>query len=93
LVQDCAITGRKSVIIGAHAKVVVGWPEDKSRALLDDLLARATRQKHTYRHEWCNGDVVIWDNPAIVHRAMPYDGVKYRRLMQRTTISIGDLPE
>ena len=41
LVQDCAITGRKSVLIGAHAKAVVGWPEDKSRALLDDLLARA----------------------------------------------------
>ena len=93
LVQDCAITGRKSVLIGAHAKAVVGWPEDKSRALLDDLLARATRPDHTYRHEWRNGDVVIWDNRAIVHRATPYDGVKYRRLMQRTTISMGDRPE
>jgi alpha-ketoglutarate-dependent taurine dioxygenase len=64
-----------------------------ARALLEDLLARATRPKHTYRHEWRNGDVVVWDNRAVVHRATPYDGVKYRRLMQRTTISTGDRPE
>lgn len=90
LVQDCAITGRKSVLIGAHAKAIVGWPDDKSRALLDDLLARAIRPEHSYRHEWQNGDVVVWDNRAVVHRATPYDGAKYRRLMQRTTVSMGD---
>lgn len=90
LVQDCAITGHKSVLIGAHAKAIVGWSNDESRALLDDLLARATRPEHTYRHEWRNGDVVIWDNRAVVHRATAYDGAKYRRLMQRTTISMGD---
>lgn len=90
LVQDCAISGCKSVLIGAHAKTIVGWPADKSRALLDDLLARATRPEHTYRHEWRNGDVIVWDNRAVVHRATPYDGSKYRRLMQRTTISMGD---
>lgn len=90
LVQSCSISGRKSVLIGAHAKAIVGWPDGKSRALLDDLLARATRPEHTYRHEWRNGDVVVWDNRAVVHRATPYDGAKYRRLMQRTTISMGD---
>ncbi len=90
LVQSCAISGGKSVLIGAHAKAIVGWPDDRSRALLDDLLVRATRPEHTYRHEWRNGDVVVWDNRAVVHRATPYDGAKYRRLMQRTTISMGD---
>jgi alpha-ketoglutarate-dependent 2,4-dichlorophenoxyacetate dioxygenase len=92
LVQDCAVTGRKSVLIGAHARAIIDWPEDKSRALLDGLLARATQSQHTYRHEWRNGDVVVWDNRAVVHRATPYDGTKYRRLMQRTTISMGDQP-
>lgn len=89
LVQTCALTGRKAVLIGAHAKEIVGWPTDKSRALLDDLLARATAPASTYRHEWRTGDVVVWDNRAAVHRATPYDGSKYRRLMQRTTISMG----
>jgi alpha-ketoglutarate-dependent 2,4-dichlorophenoxyacetate dioxygenase len=90
LVQDCALTGRKAVLIGVHAKEIVGWPKEKSRALLDDLLARATRPENSYRHEWRTGDVVVWDNRAAVHRATPYDGSKYRRLMQRTTISMGD---
>jgi alpha-ketoglutarate-dependent 2,4-dichlorophenoxyacetate dioxygenase len=92
LVQGCAITRRKAVLIGAHAKSIVGWPDNKSRALLDALLARAARPEHTYRHEWRNGDVVVWDNRAVVHRATPFDGAKYRRLMQRTTISMGDSP-
>lgn len=90
LVQDCAITGRKSVLIGAHAKDIVGWPPEKSRALLDDLLARATRPENFYSHDWQTGDAIVWDNRAVVHRATPYDGSKYRRLMQRTTISMGD---
>ena len=84
LVQTCAATGRKSVMIGAHAKEIVGWPADKSRALLGELLARATQPEHTYRHEWRSGDVVVWDNRAALHRATLYDGSKYRRLMQRT---------
>lgn len=90
LVQGCSVTGRNSVLIGAHAKTIVGWPDNKSRALLDELLAGATQPAHIYRHEWRNGDVVVWDNRAVVHRATPYDGAKYRRLMQRTTISMGD---
>ncbi|MFV0297658.1 MAG: TauD/TfdA dioxygenase family protein, partial [Hyphomicrobiaceae bacterium] len=90
LVQTCPLTGRKGVMIGVHAKEIVGWPWEKSRALLDDLLARATRPENTYAHQWRTGDVVVWDNRAAVHRATPYDGQKYRRLMQRTTISLGD---
>ncbi len=87
LVRQNRRNGRKSVMIGAHAKRVVGWPEDESRALLDDLLARATAPKNTYRHEWREGDVVVWDNQAALHRATEYDAGKHRRLMQRTTIS------
>jgi alpha-ketoglutarate-dependent 2,4-dichlorophenoxyacetate dioxygenase len=87
LVRTNRNTGRKSLMIGVHAKEIVGWPWEKSRALLDDLLARVTRPENTYRHEWRGGDVMVWDNQAAVHRATPYDGTKFRRLMQRTTIS------
>ena len=34
----------------------------------------------------------FWDNRAVLHRATPYDTVRYKRLMQRTTIS-GDPAE
>lgn len=86
-VRTNAGNGRKSVLIGAHAKCIVGWEEEKSRALLDDLLAHATRSENSLRHEWRTGDVIVWDNQAAVHRATAYDATKYRRLMQRTTIS------
>jgi alpha-ketoglutarate-dependent 2,4-dichlorophenoxyacetate dioxygenase len=88
LVRVNANTGRKSVLIGAHAKYIVGWPEDESRAMLDDLLSRAKR--HAHRHDWRQGDVIIWDNQAAVHRATPFDAIRHRRLMQRTTISSRD---
>jgi alpha-ketoglutarate-dependent 2,4-dichlorophenoxyacetate dioxygenase len=86
LVRTNAGNGRKSLLIGVHAMRIVGWPEDKSRALLDDLLERAERQ--IYRHKWRQDDVVVWDNQAAVHRATPFDVTKYRRFMQRTTISL-----
>jgi alpha-ketoglutarate-dependent 2,4-dichlorophenoxyacetate dioxygenase len=90
LVRTNKATGLKSVMIGAHAKCVVGWPEDESRALLDDLLARATREENTYRHEWLAGDAIVWDNQAAMHRATEYDTAHHQRLMQRTTISSGN---
>ena len=93
LVRTNKNNGRKSVLIGAHAKAIVGWPEAKSRALLDGLLARASKPENSFRHEWREGDVVVWDNQAVVHRATPYDTERYRRVMQRTTISFGGPPE
>jgi alpha-ketoglutarate-dependent 2,4-dichlorophenoxyacetate dioxygenase len=93
LVRINANTGRKSVLIGAHAESIVGWPAEKGRALLDDLLARATRPENIYRHEWKLGDVIVWSNQAVVHRATPYDVTSQKRFMQRTTISSGTLEE
>ena len=93
LVRTNANNGRKSVLIGAHAKGIVDWPEEKGTALLEDLLDRATKPETIYRHDWRAGDVVVWDNQAALHRATPYDTTRYRRLMQRTTISAGGEPE
>lgn len=87
LVQTNPVTGRKSMMIGAHASSIVGWPVDKGRALLAELLERATGPEAIYCHEWRTGDLIIWDNRAALHRATPYDARKHRRLMQRTTVS------
>jgi alpha-ketoglutarate-dependent 2,4-dichlorophenoxyacetate dioxygenase len=87
LVQTNPANGRKSLMIGAHAAHIVGWPEEEGRALLADLLAAATGPERCYRHEWCQGDLVIWDNRASLHRATPFDAGRHRRLMQRLTVS------
>lgn len=83
-------SGRRSLVIGVTADHVVGMDFEKGRALLDDLLARATRPERVYRHEWTVGDLVIWDNTGVMHRATPYDPSSERE-MHRTTMS-GDEP-
>lgn len=91
LAQTNPVTGRRSLLIGAHASRIVDWPLEKGRALLEDLLARATVPSAIYSHQWSDGDVVVWDNRAALHRATAYDAVRYRRLMQRTTIGNPDI--
>jgi alpha-ketoglutarate-dependent 2,4-dichlorophenoxyacetate dioxygenase len=87
LVQTNPVTGRRSLLIGAHAAAIVGWPAEKGAALLADLLDPATRPERVYSHPWQVGDIVIWDNRSVLHRATAYDTASRRRLMQRTTIS------
>ncbi len=79
-------SGRRSLVIGVTADHVVGMDLDAGRALLGDLLARATRPERVYRHEWTLGDLVIWDNTGVMHRATPYDPSSARE-MHRTTMS------
>lgn len=77
--------GRKSLLIGATTDHVVGMAAEESRALLDRLLAWATRPEFVLRHRWRPGDLVVWDNTGILHRAQPY-GSDSVRLMHRTTL-------
>ena len=79
-------SGRKSLVLGATADYVVGLDPEASRALLDDLLARATTPDRVYRHVWQVGDVVVWDNRGVLHRALPYDPGSPRD-MHRTTFA------
>jgi alpha-ketoglutarate-dependent 2,4-dichlorophenoxyacetate dioxygenase len=78
--------------MGAHASHIEGMPIADGRELLKELLDHATQPAFVYRHEWREGDLVVWDNRSVLHRATPYDSVRYKRLMQRTTIS-GDPAE
>lgn len=78
--------GRTSMLIGATADHVVGVPDTESAALLDRLLAWATQPPFTLRHRWSRGDLVVWDNTGMLHRAQPY-GATSRRLMHRTSLA------
>ncbi len=59
---------------------------DDSQMFLGGLLQRVTRADRVYRHEWRVGDLVIWDNRGVLHRALPYDPTS-ERYMHRTTIN------
>jgi len=78
-------SGRRSLVLGATASHVAGMDRDEGRALLDDLLARSTTPDRIYRHAWSVGDMVIWDNRGVLHRACRYDPTSARD-MHRTTL-------
>jgi alpha-ketoglutarate-dependent taurine dioxygenase len=83
-------SGRRSLVLGATASHVAGMDVDEGRAILDELLARSTTPDRIYRHQWSVGDMVIWDNRGVLHRACPYDATSPRD-MHRTTLH-GDEP-
>jgi alpha-ketoglutarate-dependent taurine dioxygenase len=83
-------SGRKSLVLGASADYIVGMDRDEGRALLEELLDRATRPDKVYSHTWSVGDTVIWDNRGVLHRAAPYDPNSPREML-RTTV-LGDEP-
>jgi alpha-ketoglutarate-dependent sulfate ester dioxygenase len=83
-------SGRKSLVLGASADYIVGMDRDEGRALLDELLERATLADKIYSHSWSIGDTVIWDNRGVLHRAAPYDPESQREML-RTTV-LGDEP-
>jgi alpha-ketoglutarate-dependent taurine dioxygenase len=83
-------SGRRSLVLGATTSHVEGMDPAAGRALLDDLVAWSTTPERIYRHEWSVGDMVIWDNRGVLHRACRYDASSARD-MHRTTIA-GDEP-
>ena len=87
LVQVNPANGKKSMLIGAHAAFIDGWTEEDSRELLDELVEHSTRLEDIYSHVWQNGDAIVWDNRCILHRATPFESNKYRRHLERTTIT------
>jgi alpha-ketoglutarate-dependent taurine dioxygenase len=78
-------TGRKSLVLGMTVDHVAGVSEAESRALIEKLTAHSTRREIVYRHEWQVGDLLIWDNCGVMHRAIPYDSDS-GRLMHRTVL-------
>lgn len=77
--------GRTSLLIGATADSIVGLPEEESTKILQELLDWCTQDRFTYRHHWRQGDLVIFNNPGLLHRSYPYSSAA-GRVMHRTTL-------
>jgi len=78
-------SGRKSLTISSTMDHIVDWEIEEGRALLNNLVRRATAPDRVYRHVWGVGDSVIWDNSGLYHRVNPYDPHAGRSL-HRTTV-------
>ena len=73
LVKSHPETGRKSLAIGRHAYALNDRDESTSGAFLEALRDRCCQPPRTWDHRWSPGDVVIWDNRRLLHRAGPWD--------------------
>ena len=77
---------RRALYVASHAYAIDGMDERDARQLLAQLLDEATRREFVYSHKWRQGDTVMWDNRAMLHRGRPWDYAR-ERTMVRTTIS------
>jgi alpha-ketoglutarate-dependent 2,4-dichlorophenoxyacetate dioxygenase len=77
---------RRALYIASHAYAIEGMEEGAAQKLLAELIDAAAAPGQSYVHTWREGDVVIWDNRATLHRGRPWPAHE-ARLMVRTTIS------
>ena len=87
LVRTIPENGRRALYTASHAVRVIGLPEDESTRLLDELMAHATQRRFVYTHRWRVHDLVMWDNRCTLHRGTDYDERRWKRDMQRATVS------
>ena len=80
---------RRALYVASHAYAIDGMDDRDARQLLSQLLDEATRPEFVYSHKWRQGDAVMWDNRAMLHRGRPWDYTR-ERSMVRTTISATD---
>ena len=84
-------TGRKGLFVNENFTThILDVAEDESRQILAELYAHSAKPEFIYRHQWQDGDMVFWDNRALIHLATGCPS-HLRRRMHRTTIQ-GDVP-
>ena len=85
-------TKRKCLFLGDHAEYVQGVDYAQGRALIDELNDLAIHADLCYEHRWTPGELILWDNRCLQHRATEYDPATQRRLIRRCTV-LGETPQ
>ena len=91
VIRTNPISGRKAIYITPSYTVRIdGMAADESQALMDEIFAHCLQDKYRMDYHWHAGDVLVWDNAAVMHSATTkdLDPSKYRTLW-RTIISGG----
>ena len=87
VVRTHPFTGRKCLYVNeGYTTRILGLPESESAELLKQLIEHAVQPAFVYRHKWQVGDLLMWDNCATQHKAIPDYALPQRRLIERTTV-------
>lgn len=80
------VTKRNCLFVNeGHTSALVGMPRAEGDALLAELYAHITQPEFIYGHSWRPGDLLMWDNIAVQHKAT-FDYDPLPRLLYRTTV-------
>ncbi len=74
------VTGAESLYIASHARAVEGMEPAAGSALIRAVMEAITRPEAVYSHRWRPGDLLIWDERAVLHRGRPWNYEEPRRL-------------
>ena len=69
----------------------MGLRRDEAEALTVALADHVIKLEFLYRHRWRKGDIVMWDNCTVQHKAIIDYDLPQRRLMHRLTVA-GTVP-
>lgn len=72
--------GKEALYLASHAFRVDGYSEEESAELLDELITFCTQDQFVYSHKWSVGDVLMWDQRAVMHRGTPWPYEQPRKL-------------
>ena len=79
---------KRSLFFTANAgNEIGGMKQEEGASLHSHLVDIVENSSFQYKHRWEKGDLVMWDNRCLLHRAIPYDMNKYRRVFRRTTVA------
>ncbi len=85
-------TGRKCLyVMRDDCTGIDGVNQEEAEALIAALADHIVKPAFIYRHQWRRGDLLMWDNCSVQHRAIQDYDMPQRRLMYRTTMG-GTVP-
>jgi taurine dioxygenase len=80
-------TGRKCLyVMRDDCTGIEGIAAEEAEALIAALADHIVKPEFVYRHQWRPGDLLMWDNCTVQHRAIQDYDMPQRRLMHRTTM-------
>jgi taurine dioxygenase len=86
VVRTHPVTGRKGLFVSeGHTSHMADMPREEGDALLRQLYAHITQPEFVYTHSWAPGDLLLWDNIAVQHKAT-FDYDPLPRLLYRATV-------
>ena len=88
LVRTHPVTGQKALYLSPRFTIgIQGMNEAEADEILDMLFAHQVRPEFVYRHKWRDGDLVMWDNRCVIHRATGGFAYPEVRTMHRTVVA------